>query len=878
MKFYTNAITWGGNILYRGIENGRRVRHKVDYHPSLFVPSQKPSKYTTIYGDYLGKIKPGNIRDCRDFLKQYDGVESFKIYGMTRYEYCFISDEFSDVIDWDVTKIKVANIDIEVGSESGFPEPDDAKEPLTAITIKMDGKFVTFGCGEFINTHDDVIYFKCFDEFDLISKFVSWWESDYPDIITGWNVANFDIPYLINRINKLVGEKVSRRLSPWGVIQPRTLDFGNNRKINSYGFLGIAILDMIDLYRRYAPDGKSQESYKLDNIAHVELGERKLSYEEYGNLHNLYKEDYQKFIEYNIKDVDLVDKLDEKHKFIELALTLSYDNKCNYEDVFAQVRMWDVICFNHLKSKNMVVPPLEKREKDEAYVGAYVKDPLVGFHNWVASFDVNSEYPSVIMGSNISPETIVEPDCYTDNMRRVLASGVSVDSLLARRLDLDSLKDEDVCLTANGQFYRRDKQGFMPEMIEKMFADRKVYKKEMLNAENAYEEEINKIKNGESGSRSSQGNQASETQGKEGDSDSRARLSEIKKRIAKYRNLQLSKKVSLNSLYGALGNKYFRFFDIRNAVAVTTTGQLSIRWIETSLNGYLSKILKTEEDYVIAVDTDSVYLRLGPLVDKTINTDGAVRDPASIITFLDKVCEAKIQPIIDNACRDLGEYTNVFQQKIIMKREVLADKAIWTSKKHYILNVHNSEGVQYSQPKKKIMGLEMIKSSTPTACRDKLRESVDVIFGGTESDVQDFIQGFREDFKSLPLSDIAFPRGVNGLVKYADSKNIYGSGCPIHVRGSLIYNNLLHKHDLIVKYPLIQNGEKIKYIHLTEPNTIQSNIIAFPQGDIPEEFDLHKYIDYNIQFEKAFLDPLKIILEAINWKSERVSSLEDFFS
>jgi DNA polymerase elongation subunit (family B) len=847
MKFYTNVEVWGGKILYRGVENGRRIQSKVDYFPTLFVPSDKPTKYKTIHGDYVGSVKPGSIRETRDFVKQYDGVENFKIYGNQRYHYCFIADEHPGTIDWDVSLIKVANIDIEVGSENGFPEPETASEPLTAITVKMDGRFVTFGLEAYDNIRDDVTYFECYDEHDLINKFVGWWQSEYPDIITGWNVEQFDIPYLVNRITKLEGESVARRLSPWNVLQDKVLDLGMGRRGKGYNIFGIATLDMMAMYKKYAPDGKSQESYRLDNIANVELGERKLSYEEYGSLHNLYKEDYQKFIDYNIKDVDLVDRIDEKHKFIELALTLSYDNKCNYEDVFAQVRMWDVICFNHLKSKNIVVPPIERHEKDEAYVGAYVKDTINGFHNWVASFDVNSEYPSVIMGSNISPETIVDPADYSDAMRRLVASNVTVDKLLNKSFDLSFLKEENVCLTANGQFYRRDKQGFMPEMVEKMFNDRKVYKKAMLDAEAKYEVEKDP-----------------------------AKKAQLKKEIAKYKNLQLSKKVSLNSLYGASGSKYFRFFDLRNAVAITTTGQLSIRWIETELNSYLRKVLKSEEDFVIAVDTDSVYLNLGELVYKAL-PDNA-KDTAKAIDFLDRACESKIQPVIDKACGDLGDYTNVYQQKIVMKREVLADKAIWTAKKHYILNVHNSEGVQYAQPKKKIMGLEMIKSSTPTACREKLREAVDVIFSANEEAVQSFIQTFRSEFENLPLADIAFPRGVNGMDKYSDSKTIYGSGCPIHVRGSLIYNHLLWSNSLVSKYPLIQSGEKIKFIFLKEPNTVQSNVIAFPQGGIPSEFDLNKYIDYNTQFEKSFLEPLMIILKAIGWKAEKVSSLEDFFS
>jgi DNA polymerase elongation subunit (family B) len=848
-RFYTNVEVWGGKILYRGIEDGNSYKRRVDYYPTLFVPSQTPTKFTTIYGEHVSPIKPGSIRETRDFIKQYEDVDNFKIYGNQRYQYCFIADEHPGVVEWNIDNICIANIDIEVGSESGFPDPELAQEPLTAITVKIKNIFYTWGCGHYKPHRHDIDYKRCQDEIDLIKQFLSFWEHKCPDIVTGWNVEKFDIPYLVNRIAKILGEKESRRLSPWGVVNPRTVETGFGKKTNIYSLLGIATLDMIDLYRRYAPGGNSQESYRLDNIAHIELGERKLSYEEYGSLHNLFKEDYQKFIEYNIKDVELVDRIDEKGKFIELALTLSYDNKCNYEDVFAQVRMWDIICFHHLKAKNVVVPPIERHEKEAAYVGAYVKDPIIGFHDWVASFDVNSEYPSVIMGSNISPETIIESDSYSPAMRSITAAGVTVDKLLDKSIDLSALKDENVCLTANGQFYRRDKQGFMPEMVEKMFNDRKVYKKAMLEAEQEYERETDSQKK-----------------------------KEIKNKISKFKNLQLSKKVSLNSLYGAMGSQFFRFFDLRNAIAVTTTGQLSIRWIETTLNNYLNKLLKTEKDYVIAVDTDSVYLNLNDLVLQTLGKDSQSIGAARGISFLDKVCETGIQPVIDKACAELGDYTNVYQQKIVMKREVLADKAIWTAKKRYILNVHNSEGVQYAKPKKKVMGLEMVKSSTPSACREKLKEVIDVIFDSGETAVQEFVQEFRKEFETLPLADIAFPRGVNGLGKYADKKTIYGSGTPIHVRGSLVYNHFLSEHKLSGKYPLIQGGEKIKFIFLKEPNTVQSNVIAFPQGGIPKEFDLDKYIDYNMQFDKSFLEPLKIILEAINWKAERTASLEDFFS
>jgi DNA polymerase elongation subunit (family B) len=851
--FYTNVQVYGSRILYRGIAGGYMAgtheKKRIDYNPTLYVNSKKPTNFTTIHGEYVSEIKPGNIKDTRDFVNQYEGVEGFNIYGNLRHEYSFISENFSDDIDWDITKINVANIDIEVGSENGFPEPDRADEPITAITVKTRKGFTVFGCGIFQNDRNDVTYYKCRDEIDLIKRFIDEWSgnSNYPDIITGWNVKLFDIPYLVNRITKLLGEQEAKRLSPWGVINERNVNLDMGRQFKTYNLLGISMLDYIDLYKKYAPEGKSQESYKLDSIGAAEGVGRKLSYDEHENLHQLYKLDYQKFIEYNIRDVELVEFLDDKLKLIELVLTLAYDSKTNYEDAFTQVRMWDILIFNELKKRNIVIPQNSKNRKDSMFEGAFVKDPLIGMHNWVASFDLNSLYPHLIMQYNISPETFLEPENYDDTHNSIIHNRVSVDSLLARRNDLSGLKDHT--LTPNGQFFSTKKQGFLPKMMEDMYNDRSAYKKKAIAAKKELETET--------------------------DPDKRF---EIEKRISRYNNLQLAKKVCLNSAYGALGNEFFRFFDIRHATAITTAGQLSIRWIEKHMNEYLNKILKTEnEDYVIACDTDSMYLTLDKLVNKTIVAQNPSADTKQIIAYLDKVCEHKLQQVIDESYQSLAGYVNAFTQKMIMKREALADKAIWTAKKRYIMNVYNNEGVEYAKPKIKVMGLEMVKSSTPAACRIKLKESIDVIFNGMEADVIKFIDNFRVEFSQLPAEEISFPRGVNGLDKFGDSKTVFGKGTPIHVRGALLYNNLLKMKKLSKKYQAIKEGEKIKFLYLKEPNTIQSNIISFPNA-LPKEFDLHQYIDHNTQFDKSFLEPLKIILDSIGWKTEHVNSLESFFS
>ena len=842
-NFYTNVICVGNNILYRGVENGRRVKLRVGYTPTMFLPSKKETKWKTLHGEYLDEVPMGSIRDCRDFIKRYEDVENFKIYGNTRYEYAYIADEFKGAIDWDQAKINIAVIDIEVGSENGFPDPYKANEPITAIAVKtLDGDMKVYGCGNFNNSRDDVTYIKCRDEYDLCKRFLEDWKYDTPDIITGWNTRFFDIPYLVNRFVKILGEDEMKNLSPWGIVQERKTNI-KGRELISYEIYGISSLDYIELYKWFAPGGKSQDSYRLDNIANIELGKKKLSYDEFENLHQLYKLNYQKFIEYNIVDVELIVELEAKLKLIELSLTLSYDTKSNYGDVFTQTRMWDAIIYNYLLERNIVVPPNETSVKDGAFEGAYVKDPQIGVHDYVASFDLNSLYPHLMMQYNISPETIIEVKDYDDNMRQIISDGVNVDKMLSKEVDTSKL--QGVTITPNGQFFRTTEQGFLPKMLEEMYQDRKKFKKLMISAKQEYEKETDANKK-----------------------------YELKKKIARYDNLQLAKKVSLNSAYGAMGSQYFRFYDLRLALGVTSAGQLSIRWIEEKINKYMNDLLKTNGvDYVIASDTDSIYLRLGELVDKVYSKK---TDVNQLISFMDRVCEDKIQPYIDNSYQELATYVNAYSQKMQMKREGLSNKGIWTAKKRYILNVYNNEGVQYAEPQMKVMGLEMVKSSTPSSILDKMKEVIKLMVTGTEDDVQEFIANFRKEFRTLPIEEISFPRSVNGLKTYTDKAQIYTKGTPIHVKGALLYNYLLNKHNLSNKYPKVQEGEKLKFTYLIQPNPINDTVISYPTR-LPTEFGLDNYIDYELQFEKAFLDPIKIILDCMNWQSEKTSSLADFF-
>jgi DNA polymerase elongation subunit (family B) len=845
-NFYTNVQSIGGKILYRGVRDGKKVRARIDYEPKLYLPATKVTTHKSLDGSPLVEKKFDSIHDARDYVKRFQDVANApKIYGNTRFEYAFIADQHSDMVDWDQDKIDVAIIDIEVGSENGFPDPYLANEPITAIAWKtLGGHMYVWGCGDFVNEHPDKVnYHKCKDEWSMCKSFLTAWATKTPDVLTGWNTKFFDVPYLVNRLRKILGEEETKKLSPWNYISERKTVI-NGRAMTAYGFLGVEQLDYIELYKWYAPGGKSQESYRLDNIANVELGEGKISYDEYDSLHDLYKRNYQLFIEYNIKDALLIERLEDKLKLIELGLTLAYDTKCNYEDIFAQTRMWDSMTYSYLFNQGIIVPPREIQDKDSAFEGAYVKEPQVGKHDWVASFDLNSLYPHLMMQYNISPETLIEPQDYTQEMRDILSQGVSVEKMLKKGVDTSNLSG--ATLTPNGQFFRTDIQGFLPKMLEDMYEDRKKFKKMMLQAQ----------------------------QEKENEKDGSKKY-DIEKRIARYNNLQLAKKVSLNSAYGALGSQYFRFYDLRMALGVTTAGQLSIRWIEGKINEWMNKVLQTEiRDYVIASDTDSIYLHMGGLVDKFIKDTS---NKNKVISLIDKICEEKLQPYIDKSYNELADYVKAYDQKMQMKREGLSDKGVWTAKKRYILNVYNNEGVQYSEPKIKVMGLEMIKSSTPSAIREKMWEAVRLMMTGTEQEVQKFIADFREEFRKLPPEEISFPRGLNGLATYSDSVILYKKGTPIHVRGAILYNHNLKQFGLTKKYPLIQEGEKIKFTYLKMPNPFKDDVISYPSR-LPPEFGLANYIDYDLQFDKAFLEPIRVILDCMNWSPEKTNSLEDFFS
>ena len=828
MSFYTNVQLVGDNIHYIGYEDGQRIQRKFKFSPTLFVVTKKQTRWKTLDGRYAKPVRFESVREARQFIDQYKEVPNFEVHGYDRYLYQFISQEFPDEVDYDFKGMKIMSLDIEVACENGFPNVKECAEEMLSITVQdyQTRKLKVFGTRPYKNTRDDVEFILCDGEQHLLRCFLDYWIQNFPDILTGWNVDGYDVPYICGRLERLFGEKEMNLMSPWGHVKREEIEVKGREQI-FYRMSGISVIDYLDLYKKFTYT--NQESYRLDHIAFVELGQRKVDHNEFENFKDFYTKDWQKFIDYNIVDVELVSRLEEKMKLIELAVALAYDAKVNMQDVYYQVRMWDTLIYNFLNKKGIVVPPGKRSDKDEKYAGAYVKEPIAGRYNWVVSFDLNSLYPHLIMQYNISPETLVEKRHPSATVNGILSQKVEV--------------PKEFCLCANGAMYRKDIHGFLPEMMKKIYDERVQSKKLMILAKQEYEKTPTK---------------------------------ELEKSISKYNNIQMARKIQLNSAYGAIGNQYFRYYNIINAEAITLSGQVSIRWIEHKMNTYLNKILKTEKkDYVIASDTDSIYLNLGNLVEKVF--EGRETNDSSIVSFLNKVCEMELEKYISSSYEALATYVNAYEQKMIMKRENIASTGIWTAKKRYMLNVWDSEGVRYHEPKLKMMGIEAVKSSTPMPCRNAIKDAIKIMMDGTENDLVSFIDSFRKTFEDLPPEDIAFPRSVNGLRKYKASTTVYSKGTPLHVRGTLLYNFHIEKKKLEYKYPLVQEGEKIKYLHLRRPNKINENVISF-LNTFPTELGLEGQIYRDAQFKKSFLDPLQIITSVIGWETERKATLDFLFA
>ena len=835
MRFYTSVCRIGNNICVREQTDTGPNKFKVKYEPTLYVSAQGNTDLHTLYGDPVKPVKPGTMSDCREYIKQYKDVSGFSVYGQTDYVLAYIDEKYPEELHFELSRVSAWVLDIETflpeddqGRITGFPHPEEADAPINLISMQdlATKRVFSFGYREFTGKANTT-YMNCGSEKEMLKQFLNFWNQKNVEVCTGWNVDGFDILFIYNRIAKVLGEDYAKKLSPWESVEVKKITLYRKTKYKVQ-IAGVVILDYMELYKKFSMT--KQESYSLSHIAQEELGEDKLDHSEYKNFNDFARRGWnEKFVPYNVLDCQLVAKLEDKLKMLDLALTISFLAKINFDNVFGPVRTWDSIIHNALRKEKKVIPLKDIDGGDhEGIEGAYVKDPKIGFVRWPISIDAESLYPSNAIMLNMSPETylgIVE--CSLDEMLRG-----------------DSPEPPEMeCISPIGARFRKDFQGIIPRLFEGLKVTRKEVKREMLRLKQEYETTKDK-----------------------------ATLT----RISALDNKQQALKILLNSAYGALGNKGFRFYNPHIAESITMLGQYALKIVESELDGILAKrfALPLNTKFLVYADTDSLFFEMAPVVEKYFEGKAT----PTIVKALEKIAVDIIQKEVDALMEKVCKATNAYKKTLYFKLENVGDAALWVSKKRYIMRVHSSEGVTYAKPKYKVMGLDIVKSSTPAWVRNKLKGSLDLIFDTDEKTVQKFLADSREEFIELPTAQISFPKGANNIESFSNPVTIYDKGTPIHVRAALLYNHHVKKRGLDGIYPLIPSGSKIRYAYLKMPNSIHENVIGFPADEhLPEELGLEEYVDRDMQFDKTMVASMQNILGAINWSAVERSTLDSFF-
>lgn len=846
MKFYTHVCLHKQFIHHFYIENGKRKSNKVRFKPSLGVRSDKDTGWKDIYGNNVGLVQFENVFEMYQWKRE--NKDSAEIYNDVAPVYQFISQEYPQdlvPISFDEFKnMKVFIIDIEVYSTEGFPFPAQADFPVTAITV-MDmykGRFVTLACGDYETKDPNVNYIKCKDEYEILEKFINLMEVQRPDIITGWNTEQFDIPYLINRSKKLLEPGAIKRLSPIGEVSAYKISEGNE----GYEIKGINHMDYIEVYKNTSK--ATRENYRLDTVAIAELGEGKLDYHaEFDNLSDLYTEDFQKYIDYNIRDVDLIAQMNAKLSFLETKCTQAFFAKANFTDTFGSVKIWDIMIYNELIKQKMLTSPKKHNHKQE-FPGGFVLEPTPGLKKWLVVSDITSSYPNQIISGNISPETLVPRSELSDELIEIQDAVKMMDwsPMNQSFIDLehefghftDTLKQYDVSLLANGEFFTRNKEGIFPRLVANVFGMRKEKKREAsvlknrIKAEGSTEELENAYKTADA--------------------------------------LQYALKIFMNSFYGVFSQENFRYYDIRLASAVTTMGQLSIKGPAYRLEDTLPK-LKVEY-----TDTDSLFIALDPFIKDRFGVDYDKTSTEEKRRFCKEFAGKIINPLIADYYKDQVDILNLYKNTYEMDFEAIADDTIFVGKKRYIMQLVHDDGYDSDLTKQlplKKRGVELVRSNTPEYVRDHLLALVNKIFKTKDNNlcISD-IDKARADFTKLSFEEVGRPTGVNGLYTHTYG----GKSVPIHVRAVHVYNRAIKKLGL-KHIPAIQEGAKIKYCYIKTPNIFDNENVIACENKMPDELKEYIQIDYDTQFKKTFESPASIIFKALGWNIEKIASLESFF-
>ena len=905
--WYQNIDVRGSKVMLRYVEDNIQKSQIVDYQPDLYIKTNDAAKADamSMHNEPLERVCFDDSKQMRSFLETYKDIDGFSVYGSDNVMNQFVAKNFPGEIKFDPAQIRCAIVDIETFSgdidEDGnpidgpFPDPQVAEFPISMVTLynTYDKTFYVWGLEYFKNrfigtyVHDEthsrvgglkVVYKGFKTEFDMLNDYVDSWKASQYNCWSGWYIEGFDNPYITNRIEKVCGESAKKKLSFWNIVNANKTHDNFGAETVEYEYLGCQMLDYKSLFEKHGY--MNPDNLKLQTVALAILGEGKIDYADEGNLNTLYIRNYQKCIEYNITDVNLIVMMNNKKQFLELTYILTYMAKCNYRDTLGTVKPWSACAYSMLYDKGVRPKIKSVYQGDTNFGGGFVRVIKPGRYRWVVSTDLNSLYPHIIQGWNLGAETIIEPEDLPQEVRNI--ANFTLDDLVNKRVDLSILKKYDLCMTANRQFFRRDQRSIFNVKTREIYDARKLVKREMLILEQL-EVDLKALiaKNLP-------------------DAEQVIELERLAREIS-FKNVhQNSLKIFMNSLFGAMGNKWFKeFFDIRVAEGITTSGQWAILWIARKLDEYFNKVLNTGvvkhqiyhtakppetvlnvmsgHNFSIYQDTDSNYLDLSLLVDKMFTAEQQDTEVDKIVNFLDNLFKHKIEPFMDECYKELAEYCNAADQRMFMKREVISPAAIWTAKKRYTMLVADSEGVRFfPNMKHKIVGLDAVKGSYPKFCREWMKAGYKIALTGTEEELHGFIKEKKVAFMQLPVKQIATPTGVNGLEKWGDNQTIYIKGSPMQVKASLWHNHLLDKFG-ITNIAKIQSGDKILYVKLKHPNIYNCDAIGF-QGTLPEVFKLDKYVDYESNYQKSFVDPMENLLGSIGWTSEPQVSVMDWFS
>lgn len=838
-RFYVSFELDWDYILLRYIEDGVRHSERIKLKPALYIPSASDDpEYYSYDGKPVMRIDFDSVKEARDFAKSYEGVPNFKVYGTPLFHYAYVHEHFKNQKP-DQSQIRILNFDIETSTDGGYPNFQLADKEINAITLKMfkekdiyvlgfkDYRTETPELLEMLESGYKIHYKKCSDEKELLRCFVEIWQRLDPDVVTGWNISGFDVPYIIKRIKYNFDEEFVKKLSPFGKINQRTVTIFN-RETDIYDIVGVQRLDYMELYKKFHQN--VEESYSLNYLSQKILEKTKLDYSQYGTLDKLYKQAPNIYIDYNIIDVIRVEEIDDAVRYMDVAFEIAYEALTNFSDSFTTIRNWDTMSHNFLIEQNRVIPYSSDNRKERQIAGGFVKEPILGKHKWVMSFDFKSLYPHLCMTFNISPDT------YMGSFKPIFGE-MSVQKILEGGLEQYSqvMADQDVTITGCGTVYSRKKKGFIPELMESLFEKRTLHQKE----ETKWEKKAAK-----------------------GDKEAE-KLSTI------YENKSTAIKLLLNSGYGAFSNEWYRLFHDNIAESFTLSGQLAIKFVSSWVNTRLNKALETQDvDYIVAIDTDSFYLKL----DEVVERFGGDKDP---VDFLEDFSDT-IQTWIREALEELYRMTNAFQKKLFMGLEAIGP-AIWLAKKRYVMSLPSFKRIRYDPPKIKVMGIEAVRSTTPQIAREWIKDGIPMVINGSTEEIKKFIDDKWETFASHPFEDIAMPKGTNDLEKYSNRESIYSAKTPIHVRGALLFNDYVKKNGWESDVDLIKSGDKIKVMYLKMPNPIMENVISIPEN-MPSQFKIfEQYADYNKQFDKVFYDAFKRLTDAAGINLNSNTTMESFY-